>query len=223
MPHRSHSAVSTAGRGQEDGVRDRILVAAGDLFYREGIQAVGIQRVLGAAAAAKASLYDHFGSKDDLIAAYLEQRGAAWRNRVEHLLETSDADGVARVLLIFDAVTSFIASQEFRGCPFINAASELSDVGHPARPAIERHRAWLQSLIRKLLREGIGHAPERLVGALVVLHDGALAAALLDRDRTAGRDARWAAATLLEVAVAEHQTTESPKRRELRGTRRGHR
>jgi hypothetical protein len=124
--------------------------------------------------------------------------------------------------MIFDAVAAFIEAPGFRGCPFINAAGELSDVGHPGRGAIERHRGWLRKLIRRLLLEATGEAPARLVGALVVLHDGALAAALLDRDLDAGRSARWAAAMLLEMA-AEHQATKTPKRRTANGARRGNR
>lgn len=223
MSNRSQSAVPTVTRRPEEGVRDRILTAASDLFYREGIQAVGIQRVLGDAGAAKASLYDHFGSKDELVAAYLEQRGAAWRSGIEHLLATSKVDAKSRVLLIFDAVAAFVGAPGFRGCPFINAAGELSDAVHPGRSAVEHHRSWLQNLVKRLLQEGMGHAPERLVGALVVLHDGALAAALLDRDRNAGRHARWAAAALLDMAAAERQTAETPKHRRVPATRRGHR
>lgn len=223
MPTRGHSAVSTVRRGTEEHVRDRILTAACDLFYREGIQTVGIQRVLGNAGAAKASLYDHFGSKDDLIAAYLEQRGAVWRSSVEHLVATSKVDAKSRVLLIFDAVAAFVAAPDFRGCPFINAASELSDARHPGRGAIERHRSWLHKLIRQLLQEAMDDTPERLVGALVVLHDGALAAAVLDRDHDVGQNARWAAEALLDMADAERQTTEAAKRRRVRGTRRRNR
>jgi AcrR family transcriptional regulator len=222
MSNGAESAVSTVGSVPEERVRDRILTAACDLFYREGIQAVGIQRVLGDAGAAKASLYDHFRSKDDLIAAYLEQRGAAWQSSVEHVVATSDVDATSRVLLIFDAVAAFIDAPDFRGCPFINAAAELSNARHPGRSAIAHHRGWLHRLIRRLLLEEMGDAPERLVGALVVLHDGALAAALVDRDRDAGRNARWAAAILLDMA-AERQATKTPKRRSLRGTRRGNR
>ncbi len=186
--------------GGEAAVRDRILDSACDLFYREGLQAVGIQRLLAEAGAAKASLYDHYGSKDALVAAYLERRAASWRALVDERLGASGADARTRLLLLFDLLADWIGSPEFRGCPFQNAAAELTDPRHPVHAVMARHRGWLHARVRSLVTEAGVRSAAALAGALVVLYDGAMAAALLDRDAHPGADARWAVERLLEAA-----------------------
>src|SRR5216684_4355448 len=80
------------------GVEDRLVATASELFYREGVRAVGIQRVIEEAGVAKASLYAHFDSKDDLVAAYIDQRTSAWRARVETRLRDSSLDARGKLL-----------------------------------------------------------------------------------------------------------------------------
>ena len=161
----------------ESGARARILDTAAKLFYEEGIQAVGVQRLIDEAGVAKASLYAHFPSKDDVVGAYLAQRGEAWRETVQcHVLD-AEAPARDRLLHYFDLVAAQVANPEFRGCPFQHAAAEVRDEGRPARVAADKHRAWLRDVLVRLAREAGARDPEGLAGMLQLLVDGAAAAA----------------------------------------------
>ena len=119
-------------------VERRILDTACQLFYEEGLHAVGIDRLLVAAGAAKASLDSHYASKDELVAAYLDALGRGWRARVEE--RVAPTDGRAGLRALFALVEEWVRSKTFRGCPFLNAVSELPDPAHPGREAVRRHR-----------------------------------------------------------------------------------
>ncbi len=176
------------------GVRDRLLDAADRLFYNEGLRAVGIDRVLAEADAAKASLYTHFGCKDELVAAYVERRCAEARATIEAYL--ADVPPAERALRFFDWVISWTESPEFRGCPMQHAAGEITDRKHPARVLAASQREWLQGRFLEWARAAKAKDPQATAGALVVLFDGAVAAAEQDGPQRA-RDARWVAKQLL--------------------------
>src|SRR5436190_20598657 len=131
----------------QPGVGERILTTASDLFYREGVRAVGIQRVIDEAGIAKASLYAHYASKDDLVAACLSRQGDTWRAAVEDRLSDPSLDARSKLLRIFDLQTERIADPGFRGCPFQNTGSEFADAGHPANVVTTSYRQWLHDLI----------------------------------------------------------------------------
>jgi AcrR family transcriptional regulator len=180
-------------------VRDRILATACRLFYEEGIQAVGIQRIIDEAGIAKASLYAHFASKDDLVAAYLDAKGRSAREATAAYLDNPRLGARAKILRLFDTMVCSAEAPSFRGCAFQNAGAEVADPAHPIRLAVGKQRAWLHEVFTTLSREiaGSGAAAERLAGSLMVLYDGAAAAAVLDRDPAAARHARWAAEKML--------------------------
>lgn len=181
------------------GVAERILRTASDLFYREGVRAVGIQRVIDEAGIAKASLYAHYASKDDLVAACMDDRAAAARARMDAALADPTLDGRGRLLRFFDLQAEGITDPGFRGCPFLNASSEIADPQHPARAAARRQRAWLHETLTRLAAEAGASSPADLAGALVVLHDGAAASALADESPDAARHARRAVEQLLDA------------------------
>jgi AcrR family transcriptional regulator len=196
-------------------VVDRLLATAGDLFYREGIHSVGIQRVIEEAGVAKASLYAHFKSKDDLVAAYLAQRSEAVRSAIVAEL-ASIAAPVDRLLHLFDRSVAWVASPEFRGCPFQNAQSELACDTHPGRAVLADHRAWMRDLLTGLVQEAGATEAPRLAGALMALLEGAGSRGLAERSPEAARDARWAAGQLLAaagLATASHGPAASRRRR----------
>jgi AcrR family transcriptional regulator len=179
-------------------VRDRILTTACRLFYEEGIQAVGIQRIIDEAGIAKASLYAHFASKDELVTAYLEEKGKSMREVIESHLASPRLGPKAKVLKMFDLMGAAAATPGFRGCAFQNASAEVADPGHPIRVAARRHRAWIHEAFAKLAREIAGPAGgDRLAGALMVVYDGAAATTHIDGNPDAVRHARWAAEKLL--------------------------
>jgi AcrR family transcriptional regulator len=188
---------------RKSGVRDRLLDAADRLFYKEGIRAIGIDRVLAEADAAKASLYSHFGCKDELVAAYVERRVVAARERIEAYV--AGVPPSERALRFFDWVVTWVESPDFRGCPLQHVVSELSDLRHPARRLAAAQRKWLLARFNQWARAARAADPAATAGAFMVLFDGAIAASEQDGPQRA-RDARRIAERLL----APKPTSRSP-------------
>jgi AcrR family transcriptional regulator len=185
---------STPPQSPVPNVRERLLDAADRLFYREGIRAVGIDRVLAEADAAKASLYSHFGCKDDLVAAYVQRRvDEARASMLAFIAPIPRAD---RALRIFDWVLEWTESASFHGCPVQHVANELTDKRHPARIIAAEQRHYMLSAFGEWARDAGANNPDRTAGALMVLFDGAVAASEQDGPQRA-RDARWAAQQVL--------------------------
>jgi AcrR family transcriptional regulator len=180
-------------------VRTRIMATACRLFYEEGIQAVGIQRIIDEAGIAKASLYAHFASKDELVAAYLEEKGKSTRAMLGAHLDNPRVGPKAKILKLFDMMIDAAADPAFRGCAFQNATAEVADRAHPIRVAACAQRQWLRGVFAGLCREIAGGAAagDRLAGVLMVLYDGSAATTLADGDPNAARHARWAAEKML--------------------------
>ena len=181
-------------------VRERLLAAADELFYREGINNVGIDRVLEHAGVAKASLYSTFGSKEELVRAYLEGRQEARRVRVEARM-ARHRHPREQLLSVFDAMSDFFAQPGFRGCAFLMANSELPGAER-TRPVCESYRAWIRDLFMRLAKEAGARNPQTLAQQLVLLYDGALVSAQMDGNAAAATTARSLAATLLDAAIA---------------------
>ena len=179
--------------------RERLLAAANDLFYAEGVHTVGIDRVIEHAGVAKATLYSAFGSKDELVAAYLNGRLGARQRRIDNKLAGVE-DPRERILLIYDALGDAMRENNYRGCAFARASAEARP-GTVVTEACDTSRTWLRSLFRDLVVEcGVADA-DRLARQLVLLYDGVTNASLLDRDAAAAETARAAAATLLDAAT----------------------
>jgi AcrR family transcriptional regulator len=180
------------------GARERIVRAAGDLFYAEGIHAVGVDRVAGAAGVAKATLYQQFRSKDELVAACLQRRAEHWRASVADPVLALPGSAARRVGAVFERLGEAFATPGYRGCPFINAAAEYPGPDGPVAAAIAAHRAQVRGLFAELLA---GVPPARraaLTDQLVLLYDGTMVGAQLDQGPRAARRARAAARQLLE-------------------------
>ena len=175
-------------------MRERLLDAADHLFYAEGVRAVGIDRVLAEADAAKASLYLHFGCKDELVAAYVGRRTAAAQESIESFMSTIAPEH--RALRFFDWVVAWTEAPEFRGCPMQHVVSEIPDASHPARVAAAAQREWLMARFTEWVKAAGVDNPKATASALLVLFDGAIAATAQDGPQRA-RDARWAAKSLL--------------------------
>ena len=133
--------------------RDRLLDAANELFYDEGVHTVGIDRVIERAGVAKASLYNTFGSKDELVRAYLEGRHARIAARITRYLERY-SDPRDRLLGVFEAQGELFAEQGFRGCAFVNAVAELKEARHAANKMAlafkDQRRAWFREQLGRL-------------------------------------------------------------------------
>ena len=181
--------------------RERLIAAADELFYRDGVHSTGIDAVIEKAGVAKGSLYYIFGGKDELVAAYLRGRHEAWRKRVE-AAQSGINDPGEKILAIFDAIADYVSLPEFRGCPFDSAAAE-APAGQCQVLAIKEYRDWLhQSLVQLAADTGIPD-PRALADALIVLYNGALAtAATAGPPRTAAMTAKRIARLTLAAAKA---------------------
>jgi AcrR family transcriptional regulator len=190
VPQKARKRAKTS----EIGVRDRLLDVATRLFYREGVGAVGIDRILAEADAAKASLYQHFGGKDQLVASSLERRTADARANIEAYL--ADTAPSQRALKFFDWVVEWAESKDFRGCPLQHTLSELTDAAHPARAIARGQREWFAERFREWTAAAGVKEQKMTARALAVLFDGAVAASEVDGPQRAS-DARWMAKKLL--------------------------
>jgi AcrR family transcriptional regulator len=179
--------------------RERLLAAADELFYEEGVHTVGIDRVIERAGVAKATLYNAFGSKDELIRCYLDGRHRATRARLLAFLERFDTPR-DRLLGVFDYLAERLAEPGYRGCAFINASAE-SPRGGIVEEASDESRGWIRGVLVELAAAAGALEPERLAAQLVLLYDGAVVTGRMDRDPTAAATARVAAAAVLDVAT----------------------
>jgi len=180
--------------------RDRLLAAANELFYEEGVHTVGIDRVIAHAGVAKATLYNAFGSKDELIRAYLNGRHEVRRERITEAIARHKSPR-ARVLAVFEALAESTSDPRYHGCAFVNAGAEAAP-GSPIVQAVDDYRGWVRELFTQLAREVGVARPEPLARALHMLYDGAGLSARLDRDPNAASAARAVAAALLDEATA---------------------
>jgi AcrR family transcriptional regulator len=179
--------------------RDRLLDAANELFYEEGVHSVGIDRIIEQAGVAKASLYNTFGSKEALIRAYLESRHAGTAARITSYIERFETPR-ERLLGVFEAQGELFAEPGFRGCAFVSASAEAQP-GDQVEQAADAYRAWVRQLFTDLADEaGVADAPA-LARQLHLLYDGGGLSARMDHDPSASSYSREAAATLLDAAL----------------------
>lgn len=193
------SAASLRSSTRKASARDRLLAAADELFYAEGVHTVGIDRIIDRAGVAKASLYSAFGSKDELVRAYLQRRHEARQARILSGLERFETPR-DRLLGVFDVLAETTATPGFRGCAFYNASAE-SPAGSVVEQISDHYRAWLRGLFVELARDAGAKDPEALAAQLVILYDGTSVGARMDRGPAAATTARTMAATLLDAAT----------------------
>jgi AcrR family transcriptional regulator len=189
-------------------MQEQVLETVDSLFYRDGIRAVGMDKITAEIGISKRTLYNYFPSKDHLITAYLARRLLP--------ISISERPAAEQILESFDQLERSLADDGFRGCPFVNAVVELNDPDHAANEvalAFKNHRrTWLLELLGRL---PIAH-PESLAMQVMLLIDGAIAAVVVRRDRKVVRAARDATRVLLAAAGVDCPE-QSPKRRNDRG------
>ena len=173
---------------------ERLLDVASRLFYAEGIHAVGVDRVVAEASVAKATLYAHFPSKADLVAAYLGRESRQWGDEAGHWVDDRGPGTPAAVQGLFDMLYEHSRSPGYRGCPFINAAAEFPGPG-PVGEQIAAHRQRVRRTFA--LAGGALLAPVGMLDAIVALYGGAMSAAHLDHEPEVVHHAAAAAVQLL--------------------------
>lgn len=181
---------------------ERVLATADRLFYERGLHATGVDLIAAEAGVSKTTMYTYFRTKDELVAAYLQARSDAWRAHVEEQLDRLEADPIERVQRVFDLLGAWFRSDDFHGCPFINAEAEsLPDSpGHRVNLA---HRAWVRELFAEQLRPlGVVGPSDAVVLSLAALYDGTMAAAQAEPDQPWSTAAREAARAIVTGSVS---------------------
>lgn len=186
---------------------DHIAIVAADLFYREGIHAVGVDRVAAQADITKRTLYRYYRSKDELVAAAL-RRGAKIRFPAE-------GDPTDRIIGAFRALVDFLHDSRYRGCPYINAAAELTDRSHPGRVVIEQMTTRRRNWFRQRAAEAGATSSALLAEQLDVLFDGALANAAKRGVDDPAVAALAAAEALLSAAIKGSAKCQEPRDRRI--------
>ena len=158
--------------------RQRILDTAYTLFSRRGIRAVGIDEVIARAGVAKATLYKHFPSKDDLVLAFLERREQLWsRDWVETEARRRGATPEAQLLAIFDLFDEWFRRDDFEACSFINVLLEINDREHPVGRAAAIHLGNVRAIVRALAEEADLRDPAGFAHSCAILMKGSIVAA----------------------------------------------
>jgi AcrR family transcriptional regulator len=179
--------------------RERLLAAANELFYAEGIQTVGIDRIIERAGVAKASLYNVFGSKEELVAAYLAARHELTTKRLAGVI-AKVGDPRDKILAVFDAQARQFEQPDFNGCAFAAASTEAPPGGLVERAA-DDFRASIRGIFTDLAAQAGAADPAGLGRQLHLLYDGAGLAARMDhRDPAIAPSVLAAAKSLLKAA-----------------------
>ncbi|SMD14730.1 TetR/AcrR family transcriptional regulator [Rhizobium sp. RU36D] len=188
-------------------ISDHILSAASGLFYREGIRAVGIDRIIDEAKIAKATLYRHFPSKDHLVASYLQDRHERVIRSLHEVLDTAESPR-DQIRLIFERLHEKADSPEFRGCAFALAVAEHGDSERVVTVA-RTHKKVVSEIFRAIVTRA-GIAKGQLDAHLALLYEGALATVAVGRDPQAIIIARDCALTVFDASVeAANQASKS--------------
>jgi AcrR family transcriptional regulator len=192
---------------QQPPPRERILQAARELFYRDGISAVSIDAIAAAAGTNKMTLYRHFSSRDELIAAYLEQLAAEGEGVWDEARAAHPGDPQAQLRYLMRRVSQFAAESTGRGCALANAAVELAERKHPARKVVEAHKRRQCERLIALCREAGYAKPEQVADELFLLVEGARSS--LQSVGPEGPGARL-------YALAERLLDAAPRRKRLK-------
>lgn len=189
------------GRPRKDelGARDRILAAAEELFYRDGLH-VGIDAIIEKAGVAKMSLYAHFDSKDDLIVEFLKSKRDAWFVWFLAEIPRRATTPRERLLAMFDLFGEWFCTKEFRGCAFLNAATELPDPSHPARTIVADYKERLRQWIEDQCREARLKSPADLSTQIALILDGAISRAYITGTPDAAKVAQGMVRRLIKDA-----------------------
>lgn len=191
--------MNAAEKKERTPAAERILRTASEMFYRKGIRAVGVDSIAAEAGVTKKTLYEKYGSKDELVAAYLRARDERWRNWLVEFVERRGGSATERLLSTFDLLGEWMERENYRGCGFVNAAVEFPDAGHPARVVVLEQKRWMRGYLAELATEAGAEDPEDLAERLLILHEGATVAGSLGVAADAAQKARQTA----EVLVAD--------------------
>jgi AcrR family transcriptional regulator len=190
-----------AAEGKRPRAAERIREMAGELFYWEGIRAVGVDEIVNRAGATKPSLYRSFGSKDELAASYMRDYDAAFFRRFDEAISGHEDDPRAQLLAYFEYMCRRVSSGEFRGCGMSNAAVEYprSETPHPARLVAESNKRELQRRLRAMAAQAGAQDAQALGDSLLLLLEGGFVSCQLFKDDSPARVLAQAAGKLIDA------------------------
>jgi AcrR family transcriptional regulator len=205
------SKSKTVGGVQDEALpmraRDRIFAAADNLFYRQGIRAVGVDAIAKEAGVAKISLYRNFPSKDDLVVAYLDDRNADYWRRWDRAFAKHEGDPRAQLRAMMEYLADRTTAMDYRGCPFTNDATEFPEPGHPGRRVSEANKRELRQRLLHLAEALGAPEPKVLADSLVLLVEGAYSISQTIRGPDGpGKAIVWAAEALVEAQLGRQDT-----------------
>jgi AcrR family transcriptional regulator len=180
--------------------RERLLDTAWGLFCKNGYRAVGIDTVLAEAGVAKMTLYNHFDSKEDLIAAAMAKKGAEHLAALETVIEAAGRAPLKRLLAVFDWLEAWFAMKEFTGCAFLKAVGEYTGADDKPRRAAAAFKQALQDRVERLCVEAELRHPPAVARQLMVIIDGATIHADMHGNPALAHDARAVAKALIQAA-----------------------
>ncbi len=202
--------MKTDETAERTSARDRLLDAASELFYAEGVHTVGVDRIVAHAGVAKATLYTLFGSKEGLVRAYLTALHDRTSERIGREIAARYETPREKLLGVFEVQGLLFEEPSFRGCAFVGANAEVTD-GTSIEEVTEGHRAWLWSLFFDLASEAGAADPELLTSQLVMLYDGAGISAWMDHNPDTVQTSKSVAATLIDAAIPNSKIPSSAR------------
>jgi AcrR family transcriptional regulator len=180
--------------------RKELLQTANDLFYADGIRAVGVNTITSRSGVALMTLYNHFGSKDELVVTYLRERSDRFREWLHARLAELAGTPNDRVLGVIDAFADDLAAPRFRGCAFVNATVEFPDRDHPVHTVVAEHKRAVREILARHVDDAGFENPDMLAAQLMVVIEGLQVTALLDSAAQATERAR----AIVIALVSQH-------------------
>jgi AcrR family transcriptional regulator len=171
-PVNGHERNTSAGSA-DAGTADKVLATASRLFYAHGVRAVGVEWIVSESGVAKTSLYRHFETKDDLVAAFLEREDQEFWAQWNRVVAAAPADPTIELMSLLEWIGKRVSRDGYRGCPQINVAAEFSDPEHPARKIRRRHKLAMFERLRDLVGRIGRRPPDDTALQLALLMDGA--------------------------------------------------
>lgn len=173
------------------------------LFCKHGYNAVGLDQIITQAGTTKTTFYNHFESKDELILAVVRQRDRWWRGMFDdETARRAGPDPIARLRAVFDLLRDYFANDDFRGCMFINAATEFSSPHDPTHQAAKANVDAIRAAIADLADEAGIEDPEGFADKFNLIIEGTFATEIIDRANTAADTAAQLADILIDQALA---------------------
>ncbi len=162
-----------SNKATDNRTAEKVLATAARLFYANGVRAVGIERIVEESGVAKTSLYRHFHTKDDLVAAFLEHEDREFWQQWEQIVTAAAPNPRAELMALLEWIGRRVSRDGYRGCPQINVAAEFADPEHPARKIRMRHKAAMRERLRQIVGKIGASRPDDTSLQIALLIDGA--------------------------------------------------